>query len=89
MSNSHTLADVNSHALADANGARPRLSALLARHGVSGRYEPSIFESYVDQVAPKDITYYDLKKNWTRKIVPHLNDQELNDILTRDFNSFT
>jgi hypothetical protein len=33
--------------------------------------------------------YYDLKRNWTRKIVPHLDDPELNEILVRDFNKFT
>jgi hypothetical protein len=91
MSNSHTLADVNSHALADANRARRRLQPLLAQHGVPDWFQlpASVLESFADQVAPKDISYYDLKKNWTRKIVPHLGDQELNDILTRDFNSFT
>jgi hypothetical protein len=33
--------------------------------------------------------YYDLKRNWTRKIEPHLNDAKLNRILIRDFNKFT
>ena len=36
----------------------------------------------------KKIHYYDLQRNWTRKIVPHLNDQFLNSILTRDFNIY-
>jgi hypothetical protein len=35
------------------------------------------------------LQYYDLKKNWTKKIVPHLNDKELNDILVEDVNIFT
>ena len=33
--------------------------------------------------------YYDLSRHWTKKIVPHLDDQELNKILVRDFNKFT
>jgi hypothetical protein len=33
--------------------------------------------------------YYDLQRNWTRKIVPHLKDEKLNAILVRDFNKFT
>jgi hypothetical protein len=32
--------------------------------------------------------YYDLQRNWTRKIVPHLNDEALNTILVRDFNNY-
>jgi hypothetical protein len=35
------------------------------------------------------IRYYDLKKNWTKKIEPHLNDKELNDILVEDVNIYT
>ena len=34
------------------------------------------------------IHYYDLQRNWTRKIVPHLNDEILNTILVRDFNKY-
>jgi hypothetical protein len=33
--------------------------------------------------------YYDMKRHWTKKIVPHLGDKALNDILVRDFNKFT
>jgi hypothetical protein len=33
--------------------------------------------------------YYDLSRNWTKKIVPQLYDKELNDILVRDFNKYT
>jgi hypothetical protein len=33
--------------------------------------------------------YYDLSRNWTKKIMPHLGDKKLNDILVRDFNKFT
>lgn len=32
--------------------------------------------------------YYDLKRNWTRKIVPHLKDEALNAILVHDFNTY-
>jgi hypothetical protein len=32
--------------------------------------------------------YYDLKKNW-RKVRRHLADEELNEVLVRDFNKFT
>jgi hypothetical protein len=35
------------------------------------------------------IRYYDLKKNWTKKIEPNLNDKELNDILVEDMNIHT
>jgi hypothetical protein len=33
--------------------------------------------------------YYDLKRHWTRRIMPHLQDEMLNRILVRDFNKFT
>jgi hypothetical protein len=33
--------------------------------------------------------YYDLQRHWTRRIVPHLKDEQLNAILIRDFNKFT
>src|SRR5260370_15321671 len=33
--------------------------------------------------------YYDLKRNWTRRIVPHLGDERLNRILVRDFNRYS
>jgi hypothetical protein len=33
--------------------------------------------------------YYDMTRHWSRKIVPHLGDAELNDVLVRDFNKFT
>jgi hypothetical protein len=36
----------------------------------------------------KSMKYYDLKKNWHR-VMPHLGDKELNEILVRDFNDFT
>jgi hypothetical protein len=32
--------------------------------------------------------YYDLKKHWTKRIVPQLVIEELDDILVRDFNKF-
>jgi hypothetical protein len=41
------------------------------------------------RVAPQNIRYYDLKRNWTKKISPHLDDIELNGILTRDFTKYT
>lgn len=33
--------------------------------------------------------YYDLRRHWTKRIMPHLGDEELNRILVRDFNKFT
>ena len=37
-----------------------------------------------------DLGFVDLKKNWTKKIIRHLGDEELNYILTRrDFNKYT
>jgi hypothetical protein len=38
---------------------------------------------------PKGLRYYDLRRHWTRRIMPHLADRELNAILLRDFNKFT
>jgi hypothetical protein len=35
------------------------------------------------------VRYYDLKRRWSRRIVPHLDDPELNHILVREFNKFT
>lgn len=37
----------------------------------------------------KTMDYYELQRNWTRKIVPHLNDEALNNILVRDFNKYS
>jgi hypothetical protein len=91
MSDLNSLADVTPHAFAAANLARPRLSTLLAQQGVSYLDElpDPVLESLADQVAPKDIKYYDIKRNWTQKIVPHLDDNELNDVLKRDFSLYT
>lgn len=33
--------------------------------------------------------YYDAARHWTKRILPHLGDKELNRILVRDFNKFT
>jgi hypothetical protein len=33
--------------------------------------------------------YYDLKRNWSRRVEPHLADPALNAVLVRDFNMFT
>ncbi len=33
--------------------------------------------------------YYDLQKNWTKKIEPHLTNKSLNDILVRDLNKLS
>lgn len=33
--------------------------------------------------------YYDLKRHWAKRIVPHLDNKELNDILVTDFDKFT
>src|SRR4051794_24419880 len=38
---------------------------------------------------PRGLHYYDLQRNWRRKVKPHLGDRELNAILVRDFNKFT
>jgi hypothetical protein len=40
-------------------------------------------------VTSAGIRYYDLARHWTRRIIPHLGDKELNAILVRDFNRFT
>ena len=33
--------------------------------------------------------YYDLKRNWTKKIVSRLSNETLNKILVEDFNKYT
>jgi hypothetical protein len=40
-------------------------------------------------IEPTQMRYYDLRRHWTKKILPHLEDPELNAILVRDFNRFT
>src|ERR1700730_5790176 len=41
-------------------------------------------------MAIRPIHYYDLKRNWSMRIVPHLTtNKELNDILVENFNKFT
>jgi hypothetical protein len=35
------------------------------------------------------LRYYDLKRNWTKKVEPHLGDAELNRVLVTNFNKFT
>jgi hypothetical protein len=39
--------------------------------------------------SPFGMQYYDLKKHWTKKIVPHLDNKKLNAILVRDLNIYT
>lgn len=34
------------------------------------------------------VHYYDLKRHWSRRIAPHLDDRELNKILVREFNKY-
>src|SRR5690242_13150758 len=35
------------------------------------------------------MTYYDLERHWIDRIVPHLQDKTLNEILAADFNTYT
>ena len=39
--------------------------------------------------APDSVRYYDFRRHWTKRIVPHLSDPKLNEILVRDFNKYT
>lgn len=41
------------------------------------------------ETVSKTMKYYDLKKHWTKKIVPHLDDEKLNELLVTDFNKYT
>lgn len=34
------------------------------------------------------MNYYDVKRHWTKRIMPHLGDVELNEILRRDFSRY-
>jgi len=37
----------------------------------------------------RTMRYYDFKRHWTKRIVPHLSDLEFNRVLVRDFNKLT
>jgi hypothetical protein len=37
---------------------------------------------------PRGIRYYDLKRHWTKRIMPHLANTKLNDTLVENFNKF-
>jgi hypothetical protein len=37
----------------------------------------------------RGLVYYPLQRNWTRKIIPHLADKELNAVLFRDFSLYS
>src|SRR5690242_8047256 len=37
----------------------------------------------------RGLRYYDLARNWTGKVEPHLSDPEVSSALMRDFNKFT
>lgn len=36
----------------------------------------------------RDFEYYDLRKHWTKRVLPHLQDPGLNKVLVRDFNRY-
>jgi hypothetical protein len=38
---------------------------------------------------PENLRYYNIRRHWTKRIMPHLSDQKLNAILVRDFNRYT
>jgi hypothetical protein len=42
----------------------------------------------VAAVALDRLRYYDFRRHWTKRIVPHLADKKLNAILVRDFNRY-
>jgi hypothetical protein len=54
-----------------------------------GQVEGVQLETSPKTAVPENIRYYDLKRNWTKKILPYLDDDQLNDILDQDFNKFT
>jgi hypothetical protein len=37
----------------------------------------------------KGMRYFDFKRHWTKRVVPHLNDLEFNRVLVDDFNKYT
>jgi hypothetical protein len=37
----------------------------------------------------RKMRYYDFKRHWTKRIMPHLNDSEFNRVLVHDLNKFT
>jgi hypothetical protein len=55
-------------------------TAMFRRRGTDVKH---LADSLADRVR-----YYDLKRRWTRRIAPHLDDPELNKILVREFNKF-
>ena len=40
-------------------------------------------------VALDRLRYYNFRRRWTKRIVPHLADEKLNAVLVRDFNKYT
>ena len=43
-------------------------------------------ELTISRPDPAHMRYFDMVRHWTKKIQPHLNDEQLNDILVRDKN---
>lgn len=41
------------------------------------------------QPRPEGLRYYDVNRHWTKRIEPHLGDEELNAVLLRDFDKYT
>jgi hypothetical protein len=63
--------------------ARPGLAATLPPSESLVTEDPSPYES------AKAVKYYDLNKNWSKRIRPHLGDPLLNEVLVRDLNKYT
>ena len=52
------------------------------------RSGPNLIREKMDNVKDNEMHYYDLQRNWTLKIVPHLNNATLKAILVCDFSYY-
>lgn len=64
---------------------RQPVSTTVRHHRKKSDYTPKQLAA----IPAKTMRYYDVPGKWTRRIVPHLADKKLNDILVRDFNRYT
>ena len=62
------------------------MSQLVAMKSLLQR-EPAAGARYEDLLAR--MQYFDVKRHWTKRVMPHLSDPEFNRLLVRDFNKFT
>ena len=72
----------------------PAVTLTKGKDGPGGQNSFLSFRSLRGPIHPAtsmigDLHYYELRRHWTKRIVPHLSDESLNAILVRDFNKYT